>query len=662
MDILFRKIDEIYDIKRHKTLCELCGGDKIINLLQHRPVNAIDRRSNQPIIGQIITIIIYVKEYIFSNTSKVLCTTDSYDITLVFFKVKTSHIKSILPIGQKRVVSGRFEKFNNTPQIIHPDYILPINMIDTIYIIEPIYPLKFGIKNKDLRKMINAISIPRLPEWISADIIDKYEWKSWKTCMEQLHNPESVEDITDPNSKIRSRLAYDELLGHKIMLYTTQKRTQKRRIIAGNNKISAIIREKLGFELTQDQEKCIQDIKNDQQSENCMLRLLQGDVGSGKTIVALFAIINAIEANTQAALMAPTEILAIQHAEYLQNILIHSGIKVALLTGKTRTSERKDILLALAAGTIQIVVGTHALFQENVVFRNLSLAIIDEQHRFGVDQRASLIKKGQETDILLMSATPIPRTLALTLYGNIDQSIIAEKPKGRKKIKTSTMNINKIDRIIDKLTQNNAQTYWICPLIEDSEDHDIANAEERFRYLHKTFGDKVGLVHGKIPIDERIHTITQFQRNIINILVATTVIEVGINAPNASIIIIEQAERFGLSQLHQLRGRVGRGDIQSFCILLYNRLNQKAAARLEIMRNSDDGFFIAERDLELRGSGDLLGIRQSGFPEFKFASYHHRHLLPLIEKNVNILYKSENNSIITLLLKTFGYDDGNIIN
>ncbi|WP_256466317.1 ATP-dependent DNA helicase RecG [Wolbachia endosymbiont of Oedothorax gibbosus] len=631
--------------KFHSTILpKLCGGDKVVDLLFYRPLSYVDRSKSllDAQVGELTTFMAKVYEHqpptFRGRPYKIVVESESQYMFIVFFNYSVKYLYKLFPIGANVIVSGKLEKFAEHWQITHPDYVsLDINQFKEIACIEPVYQLCRGITNKRIGNIIssNLKELPDLPEWIDDTLIKQKKWLSWRESIIKLHRPSSLAEA----EVCRKRLAYDELFAYQLALKLARKNHVKERgrefIILSKYKEQVL--NELSFQLTNDQIRAIDEISERQKSKYRMISLLQGDVGSGKTVVALFVMLNVVENNMQAALMAPTTILAEQHYNWIEEVLSCTDIKVALLTSKTSRKERKIIMNELASGVLNIVIGTHALFQANVTFKNLGLAVIDEQQRFGVMQRNRLVGKGENADILFVTATPIPRTLQQAMYGDVECSILKEKPKSRLPIKTVTMNISRVPDVTKKLKDainRGEKAYWICPYIEENKETNIAAAEMRFQELQKTFFDRVGIIHGKLTQEQKDQVMFSFKRNEFSLLVATTVIEVGIDVPDATIMIIENAEQFGLSQLHQLRGRVGRGNKPSFCVLLYDNLSKSSSSKLKIMCESQDGFYIAERDMMLRGSGDILGTKQSGCMEFKFADlYQDRELLNLAYNN-----------------------------
>ena len=616
-------------------LIERVAGPLIVDLLWHLPTGLVDRRA-APAVTQlendsIVTLKLKVERHepgMGRRPYRVICYDGTGFVTLVYFSVRGDYLQRLLPVGAERIVSGKVEFYLNIPQIAHPDYVVPVDQADRVKPIEPTYPLTAGLPPRVLQRAVAAAveRIPELPEWIDRPLRDRRHWPSWDKAIAAVHAPASQGDLS-PAAPGRERLAYDEIFASQLAVALVRARRQRRRgrALAGTGTLSAKVEAGFGFALTQAQRLAIAEIAADMQAPHQMMRLLQGDVGSGKTVVALLAMLIAVESGAQAALMAPTEVLARQHHATLQRLAAPAGIEVALLTGRERGKPREALLASLASGFTSIVVGTHALLTTDVLFRDLALAVIDEQHRFGVEQRLALAEKGKATDTLLMSATPIPRTLMMTVYGDLDTSRLTEKPPGRQKIDTRALPLDRFGEVVEavaRATQRGAKAYWICPMVEESEDTDLAAAEERHKMLAAlpVFAGRVGLVHGRMKSADKDRAMADFAAAGSDLLVATTVIEVGIDVPQATIMVVEHAERFGLAQLHQLRGRIGRGSDASACLLLYQApLGSVARERISILRESDDGFRIAEEDLRLRGGGEVLGTRQSGLPTLRLA-------------------------------------------
>jgi len=561
-------------------------------------------------------------------------------VHLIWFGGSAQHIDRLLPKGQKRLVSGKVERFNNEVQIVHPDIFTPEQAGD-IAAVEPVYPATQGLTSRVVRKLVQAAlpHAPDMPEWQDAAWLSKNRWPNWRDALAALHAPTAEPDL-EPDAPARQRLAYDELLAHQLALARRRRARQitpAPRIAPGEASVRLLAT--LPFDLTGAQARAVEDIRRDLASGEQMGRLLQGDVGSGKTAVAALALADTAASGFQAALMAPTEILARQHHQRLSPMLEAVGVSSVLLTGRDTPAERRQRLAGLASAEIQVAIGTHALFQDAVRFDRLALAVIDEQHRFGVNERQRLQAKGDPrtggVHLLTMSATPIPRTLELTQYGELDVSRLTEKPPGRTPVTTAVLPQARIGEVAKRLKaaiDGGAQAYWICPLVAESESIDLAAAEARAADLRRILKLEVGLAHGQMPGAEREAVMADFADGRIPLLVATTVVEVGVDVPNATIMVIEHADRFGLAQLHQLRGRVGRGVKPSACILLYggedDGLGETAQNRLEILRRTEDGFEIAEEDFRLRGGGDPLGLKQSGFPAYRFADpIRHRTLM-----------------------------------
>ncbi|MBD3677848.1 MAG: ATP-dependent DNA helicase RecG [Rhodobacteraceae bacterium] len=546
---------------------------------------------------------------------------------LVFFHAREDWLKKQLPTGQRRLISGKLELFDGIAQIVHPDHILLVSEAEDIPEFEPVYPLTQGVTQKVMAKASSAAleRVPNLPEWIDPALVVREGWPKWSEALLAAHGPKSAADLA-PSAPARARLAYDELMAHQLTLALARAsiRRGKGRPTQGDGALRKKVLAALPYKPTGAQDRAIGEIAEDMAKPLRMSRLLQGDVGSGKTLVAFMALLVAVEAGGQGVMMAPTEILARQHLDGLKPLAAEAGVRLEILTGRDKGKDRAEKLAALKTGDIQILVGTHAVFQKDVEFQDLRLAIIDEQHRFGVAQRMELGAKGQAADVLVMTATPIPRSLALAQYGDMDLSILDEKPPGRTPVKTALVSASRMEEVVAHLREAIAegrQAYWVCPLVEESETVDMTAAEERFRHLRAALGEGlVGLVHGQLPVGQKDAAMARFVAGDTKVLVATTVIEVGVNVPNASIMVIEQAESFGLAQLHQLRGRVGRGAEASTCLLMYRGpLGETARRRLEILRETEDGFRIAEEDMAIRGAGDMIGTAQSGLPRFRIA-------------------------------------------
>ena len=616
-------------------LVERAAGKLVVDLLWHLPNGLIDRRAAPPVAaledGSIVTLKLKIERHepgMGRRPYRVICYDGTGFITLIYFNVKGDYLQRLLPLGAERIVSGKVEFYVGIPQIAHPDHVVALDQADRIKPVEPTYPLTAGLPPRVLQRAVaTAVErVPVLPEWIDGPLRQQRGWPIWNEALAAVHAPQSEADLA-PSTPARERLAYDEIFASQLAVALVRARRQRRRgrVLEGTGKLASPIEAGFGFALTQSQRLAIAEIAADMKSPHQMMRLLQGDVGSGKTVVALLAMLIAVEAGAQAALMAPTEVLARQHHATLQRLAAPAGIEVALLTGRERGKPREALLAGLAAGTLPIVVGTHALLTTDVLFRDLALSVIDEQHRFGVEQRLALSEKGKGTNTLLMSATPIPRTLMMTVYGDLDTSRLVEKPPGRQPIDTRAMPLDRLGEVVDAVAraiQRGAKAYWICPIVEESEDTDLAAAEERHRALAATpvFRGRAGLVHGRMKSADKDKAMADFAGDGSDLLVATTVVEVGVDVPQATIMVVEHAERFGLAQLHQLRGRIGRGSEASTCLLLYQApLGAIARERISILRETEDGFRIAEEDLRLRGGGEVLGTKQSGLPALRLA-------------------------------------------
>ena len=656
---------------------------RVLDLLFVSPTAIIDRRSRPGVAraaeGAIVTLELRVDRHQPPPPGKanmpyrVFACDDTGEIALTFFNAHRASLEKRLPVGADVLVSGRMEWFNGRPTMVHPDHIVPIAEAANLPDVEPVYPGTAGLSPKVLRRAIVAAlaRLPPLPEWASAERLETQNFPSFADALFRLHHPRDALDA-DPLSAAWRRLAYDEFLAGQIALALVRKRFRRAQGVArhGDGRLRALLRAALPYMLTGAQVQAVAEIAADLEKPERMLRLLQGDVGSGKTVVALFAAAQAAESGAQTAFLAPTEILARQHFATLEPLARKAGLDIAILTAREKGKDRERILAGLADGSIALAVGTHALLQEHVGFRDLGLAVVDEQHRFGVHQRLALAAKGDAPDLLVMTATPIPRTLVLSAFGDMDVSRLTEKPAGRKPIRTVTMPFERLGELVRHVAgavERGEKAFWICPLVEESEETDerLVAAEERHDALARLIPGAVGLVHGRMKGVEKDTAMEAFRTGDTRVLVATTVVEVGVDVPDATIMVIENAERFGLAQLHQLRGRVGRGDAGGSCVLLYHGpLGETAQRRLEVLRETEDGFLIAEEDLKLRGEGELLGTRQSGVPGFMLARFDsHGDLLALARADARemldgaaSLTGSQGEAVRTLLY-VFGRDD-----
>jgi ATP-dependent DNA helicase RecG len=681
-EILFPLYAPVTSLKgvgpRVAPLLERVAGTKVRDVLWLKP-HSVVRRTPAVLSaardGEIMTFEVTIQEHqkprVHTQPWRVQVADQTGLMMLIFFGRFGEGLAQRHPVGSKRIVSGKVDESKFGRQMVHPDYIVAPDKRDEIPELEAIYPATEGLPARRVRTFVlEALEkAPELPEWQDPAWMARERFPGWREALRALHNPESEADLS-PLGVHRRRLAYDELLAHQLAMAqrkAARRREPAARISAGG--LAGRLKADLPFAFTGAQDRALAEIRADFASGERMSRLVQGDVGSGKTVVAMCAMADVADSGGQSALMAPTEILARQHYETISGPLQAHGVGVVLLTGRDKGAGRTGKLRALASGHAQVAVGTHALFQDDVAFHRLQLVVIDEQHRFGVAERQRLQAKGEATHLIAMSATPIPRTLELTMYGDLDVSRIDEKPPGRTPVATRAVPMPRLDEIVGRLRDavaGGAQAFWICPLVSESELSDLAAAEMRAIALRKVIGQGVGLVHGKMTGSEKDAVMADFADGRLSVLVATTVVEVGVNVPNATIMVIEQAERFGLAQLHQLRGRVGRGRRESSCVLLYDPpLNETAEQRLDILRRTDDGFVIAEKDLELRGGGDALGLRQSGLPDYVFADpFVHRDLIQAAGDDARLAIqrdpelKSERGQALNVLSELFDWKAG----
>ena len=625
------------------------GVERPRDLLFTLPHSVVDRRRRDTIRGAELPAVMTVEVTVGAHRAprarsgayRVQVEDAATGFQLVFFHARPDYLQRVLPPGSRRLVSGKVELFDGMAQMVHPDHILPPEEAGEMPEFEPVYPLTAGVTQKTMARAARAAldRAPELPEWIDPVQKARAAWPGWRDALAAAHAPEGQADLA-ATAPARERLAYDEFMAHQLTLALARARLRggKGRETHGTGELQAKVLESLDFRPTAAQTRAVEEIAADMRAPRRMNRLLQGDVGAGKTLVAFLALLIAVEAGGQCVMMAPTEILARQHLEGLRPLAEAAGVRLEILTGRDKGATRQAKLAALAEGGIDVLVGTHAVFQKDVAFHDLRLAIVDEQHRFGVRQRLELGRKGARADVLVMTATPIPRSLALAQYGDMDVSLLDEKPPGRQPIRTAMVSTARMEEVVAHLraaVAEGRQAYWVCPLVEESEAVDLIAAEDRFRRLRAAFGEGVvGLVHGQMPPEEKDSAMARFQSGETKVLVATTVIEVGVNVPNATIMVIERAEIFGLAQLHQLRGRVGRGSAASTCLLLYQApLSEAAARRLATLRDTEDGFRIAEVDLEMRGAGDLIGTAQSGLPRFRVADMERQAALMAIAQS-----------------------------
>ena len=673
-DFIFKKIDILKGVgPKLSRYLKNKKIEKIKDIVLNFPYSETDRskifKISELEIGKIQTIKVKVKKLNFPRIrnlpNKISCEDESGKIDIVYFNSREGYLRKIFPLEEWVIISGKVNYFRNKYQMTNPTY---VEFLDNeAYVVKniPKYSLTKGINEKKYRAISEQVTqnLPTINDWLTTDFLKKNKLNSWNNSIRDLHNSNKKKD--NQSNSFR-RIVYDEICANFLTLSENRKRIKSKKKKKNFSKtLSKDIENKLPFQLTLSQKKVIEEINRDLKNDKRMFRIIQGDVGSGKTIVCLMTIANVIESNYQCALMGPTEILSYQHYK-LANKIFGNKIRIEFLSGRTEYKKRKEIIKNLEKGKIDLIIGTHALFQKKIKFKNLGYVVIDEQHKFGVKQRSDLAEKGgRNCDVLLMSATPIPRSMMMSLYGDMDISKITEKPTSRMKILTLSKPEKKIQELwnfIKKQIDNKNQIFWVCPLIEESKFLDYSSAKNKFDIINKKFPKKVGLIHGALETEKKEKVLKQFLKQEIYILVSTTVIEVGIDFPNANLIIIENANKFGLSQLHQLRGRVGRGDKQGTCVFLFKEgLSENAIKRIKILKKSDDGFFIAEEDLKLRGFGDITGFQQSGVKNFRFADpIAHDDLFKLAEKSINELEKNIDQDNYNFLLKLF--DRAEIIN